>query len=165
MFGTKIRIESRMLNCIQIWEIVPSPLRARQGSKTTFKTKECDKNEIPKVMKIQKWWKSKNVETPIMLNVHYAECTNVECPWVPGLDFWPDFTGLSKILWQSHLSRPSWLWCAPSFGDSANILKQGRLWLLWMFGWNGNSDGDGDGDGYRIEAESSVVSFKDMAGN
>ena len=30
---------------------------------------------------------------------------------------------------------------------------------------DGDGDSDGDDDGHRIEAESSVVSFKDMAGN
>ena len=36
MFGKQIRIESRMLNCTHILEIVFSPLRARQGPKTTI---------------------------------------------------------------------------------------------------------------------------------
>ena len=36
LFGTKIRIKSRMLNCTHLLEIVPSPLRARQGPKTTI---------------------------------------------------------------------------------------------------------------------------------
>ena len=36
VFHTKIRIGSRMLNCTHILEIVPSPLRARQGPKTTI---------------------------------------------------------------------------------------------------------------------------------
>ena len=43
VFHTKIRIGSRMLNCTHILEIVPSPLRARQGPKTTIKVDNSTK--------------------------------------------------------------------------------------------------------------------------
>ena len=43
VFHTKIRIGSRMLNCTHILEIVPSPLRARQGPKTTIKVDNSPK--------------------------------------------------------------------------------------------------------------------------
>ena len=42
VFHTKIRIGSRMLNCTHILEM-PSPLRARQGPKTTIKVDNSPK--------------------------------------------------------------------------------------------------------------------------
>ena len=60
-----VRIESRMFNCKHILEIVPSPLRARQGSKTTIKL-----DNSPKCLH-KNQDRIKNVE----LYTHFRNCT------------------------------------------------------------------------------------------